>query len=680
MRARVAGIRFRFRPAVLVLGLLLGYPALADQAPGGAAPAAPTPSAVGYKPGERAARPGTVTITDVHSNKVRYDENEAATSKATVINTGPTEQPGTLVATLTANLDAPREVAREELTLAPGQQSEWEFAYNVGPETYGRVLEVRFLDPQEQVLDAWQEYYAVAKEFMRVQQHTTNVPSRTYRVDPWTTYQNFAHQWAHEPTDWGVYMTDTEQYIAAQSGYYLSMPARKQQYAAWTAAGVAASFYQTWAAGGQMGYEILRRHPEFALYETNGQFMGDAFYPGTPNPMELASPLEIGPQRPPTKPYLDRHYRPWQHVLMNLAPEASLRFFAQSIRDYAPQLGATGVFIDGNVGVSRGYDYTGHLNVPSDRDEDYIALNVRNQLLFAQIVRERDPNFGIWYNWSREGAEYLMGLSRGFTNYLGSGVPDGTPDDNLRAAASVSNTAFLSEHQTDLLGEGPAGTPSGMMDYLCSERDLLNQRYGANRIVGYMGFEPVDHDDPGPSRWGWATVNYFGAQLIATQTHLASGGPGRPGFRPSHRPTLQFMTRCSRFIWAPDVKIVLDAEGIVRVNAPEEIWWKRLVYRIVRPDGYDLVIHLVRIPPYPKWDLLWAQEPTPLEGVTVTADLGHGKLVSAQALRPYYFEEPQQVVQTTLDPPVHGGRARVSVPPFRYHIMLVLRVRTAVAE
>ena len=65
--------------------------------------------------------------------------------------------------------------------------------------------------------------------------------------------------------------------------------------------------------------------------------------------------------------------------------------------------------------------------------------------------------------------------------------------------------------------------------------------------------------------------------------------------------------------------------------------------------------------------------------VPVTAELGKGELVSAQALRPYFFEEPQQVVQTTLSPPVREGRAEVSVPPFRYHTMLVLRVRAAAA-
>ena len=173
-----------------------------------------------------------MTITDVHSNKVRYVEGEGATSTATVINTGTTEQSGTLVATLTANLDAPQEVGREALTLAPGQQSDWSFAYNVGPETYGRVLEVRFLDPQGQVLDSWQEYYVVAKEFMRVQQHTYNAQAKNYKVNPWTTYLNFTHNFASEPTDWGVYMTDTEEYLSGQAGYDLTMANRKYQYAA----------------------------------------------------------------------------------------------------------------------------------------------------------------------------------------------------------------------------------------------------------------------------------------------------------------------------------------------------------------------------------------------------------------------------------------------------------------
>ena len=49
------------------------------------------------------------------------------------------------------------------------------------------------------------------------------------------------------------------------------------------------------------------------------------------------------------------------------------------------------------------------------------------------------------------------------------------------------------------------------------------------------------------------------------------------------------------------------------------------------------------------------------------------RLSAAQSCRAYHYEEPQQVVQQDMRPKTSGSRVTVSVPPFRYHTMLVLR-------
>jgi hypothetical protein len=82
----------------------------------------------------------------------------------------------------------------------------------------------------------------------------------------------------------------------------------------------------------------------------------------------------------------------------------------------------------------------------------------------------------------------------------------------------------------------------------------------------------------------------------------------------------------------------------------------------------------VRIPPFEKWDTDWVDEPAPLAGVTIAAGLRAAKLQTAQACRPYHFEEPQQTVQTALEAWIHDGRAEVTVPAFRYHTMVVFRL------
>ena len=121
---------------------------------------------------------------------------------------------------------------------------------------------------------------------------------------------------------------------------------------------------------------------------------------------------------------------------------------------------------------------------------------------------------------------------------------------------------------------------------------------------------------------------------------------------------------------------VADVAKTITLATPEKLWWKRLVYRRRRADGFDLIVHLVRIPPTEKWDINWADEPVPLERVSMTVELGKAVVPTVQACRPYQFEEPQQVVQHTLAPSAAGGKVAVAIPPFRYHTMVVFRVRT----
>ena len=88
----------------------------------------------------------SVSITDIRSNKVRYIENENAATRVTLVNNTDKECTGTLIAVMHLDLDTKREVARTAFIIPPGVQKDWEFSYNVGCETYGRGMEVRFID------------------------------------------------------------------------------------------------------------------------------------------------------------------------------------------------------------------------------------------------------------------------------------------------------------------------------------------------------------------------------------------------------------------------------------------------------------------------------------------------------------------------------------------------------
>jgi hypothetical protein len=635
---------------------------------GGPKPEAIVSSAPDHKPGVRKPRPDTVTVTDIRSNKVRYDEGETATTKATIINKSAQAQQGTLVARIILDLDTARQLTRAPLAIGPGETKTWSFSYSVGPETYGRAIEVSFVGADGTVVDRWQEYYAVAREYFRVMQHTYHAQNELYKVDPWTTYLTHRHYFASEPTDLGVRAHDAEVYKSGQAGYQVNQAARRAEIDWFAAKGVTHTFYQTFAFCGQMGYEEMRRRPEYILYDANGQPAVDPIYGGYPNPLELASPLEVGPKRVVTKPHLDRTYTPWQHCAGNFASQEVLLYQTECIGKYAKEHGFDGVYIDGNMGVLKGFTHEGKPNVPSGEPQDFARLSARNHRLFSKLLKTDDPNFGIWYNWGCHGVEWSIRV--GLTSHIGSGtgVKGDAGDENIRAATEWPNVMLLYETGSFLKSSKP-DRPAEFFDKLIAQRDFAVQKWGANSIIGYSFVEPhVRPEAPGPANWAWPTLNYLGAQLIATQQHYAAG------FLPSYRPMLQFTTRYSGLVWSPDAKVVSEAHTIVNVSSPEEVWWKRLVYRRQTDEGYDLIVHLVRVPPFPRWDINWVDAPEPLTEVTVTAQIA-GQLQTAQACRPYDFGEPQQVVQSELQADVREGKATVKVPSFRYHTMVVFRLK-----
>ena len=623
-----------------------------------------------HYPGKRFARAGKLTITNLRSNKVRYSENEAASTEATLTNETNKAITGTIVATMILGLDSRRELARVgDFSIESGESKKWRFNYNVGPETYGRAIEVEFLDGAGNSIDRWQEYYGVAEEFFRIHQHCYQTKSEYWDEDHFTFYYNQSHYFAHEPTALGMVPFDAEQYIAGQVGYRISVPLRKAQIARNKQIGVATTFYSIGCFDSQMGYEQVRKHPEFILYDANGQPAVDPLYGGYPNPMELASPIEVGPKRKELsiKPHLDREITPWQHVNMNFAREDAVRFAVEHMKTYSDHWGFDGVYFDGCLGVWSGYAYDGVKNVPSGKYEDFVKLGARNHQIFNEVLKRENKNYGTWLNWGLEGATGDFAKRHGITIWLGSGV-DGDPlDDNVRAATTGRNVMLLDE-----ISSFQGHSYSKLESDRVASRDHYVQKYGANHIIGYAS-TVVGTGEPGVSNWGWPTWNYVQAILTATQSHLASH------FIPSHRPQLQFTTRYSQYVWARDVKVVAPpkAEGLIKVDTGVEeakLRWRNFVYERDVDSGREIIVHLVQTPPTDMVDYQWADEPDPIEGVSVSLNTAGLDVSSAIACRPYHFEEPQQVVQTDLEIELVENTAKVHVPPFRYHTMLVFRV------
>ena len=219
------------------------------------------------------------------------------------------------------------------------------------------------------------------------------------------------------------------------------------------------------------------------MYDANGQLAADRIYGGYPNPMEVASPIEIGPKRRVVKPYLDRKITPWGHGVVNTARRETVAFEANAVKEYAKHLGFHGVYIDGNMGVLTGYGYDGMPNVPTNDPAEYMKLNARNHQIFSQILKKDNPNFGTWYNWAYAYNEYMLGI--GQKCYLGSGREGRRGDQTIRAAA-VTNSMFLMEISDTFGKMDSPWTSDASPRHARRQSGSDDAKYAANMVMGYL--------------------------------------------------------------------------------------------------------------------------------------------------------------------------------------------------
>ena len=95
------------------------------------------------------------------------------------------------------------------------------------------------------------------------------------------------------------------------------------------------------------------------------------------------------------------------------------------------------------------------------------------------------------------------------------------------------------------------------------------------------------------------------------------------------------MTRYSRYLWAVTRQRSSRGGTNLQVSSPEE-FVERMVYRLKTADGYELIVHLVRMPTTKKWDVEWLDEPKLLANATLSLGVGAATLrrcVGPAALR-----------------------------------------------
>ena len=119
------------------------------------------------------------------------------------------------------------------------------------------------------------------------------------------------------PSDFGYGAPKENQWLSGQCQYQVNKAALIAQIGYYKNLGVKSTTYVNPIACGQAGYEILRRHPEWATYGENGQYIVDNIYSLYPDPFQIASPIEID------KKIVDENtikIDSWQGTVINLHP------------------------------------------------------------------------------------------------------------------------------------------------------------------------------------------------------------------------------------------------------------------------------------------------------------------------------------------------------------------------
>ena len=609
---------------------------------------------VEYRAGIRLPMENAVTITQVRPNKILYAQGESATVTIKLTNTTTKNQTGTLVCEQRWDLDEKKPLGEFQITIPANHTSTHTVSFNVGPEAFGREFRAEFIQDGK-TIDVWSEFYSAMDEWMRVHIISASREYTQHDTTPFAIYGNLRHYFASMPSDFGYGAPKENMWLSGQCQYHINKQAKINEIKHWRRFGIKHTFYVNACYGGQAGYEIMRRHPEWNIYEKNGQPQSDPIYGGYPNPLELASSIEIDPAivaKDTTK------ISSWYHGTVNFSDINSVKYGTDEIIKSIDMFDWDGVFWDGHWSHRTGMDYRNQSIIRDEKEKDNI--NARNIDYITQRLQVRKPGFATWYNWPRGGRKGKRVVIEDvlFSSYLGG-------EKQFETASRIPNSCMLNE-TTRFDNKNWKDSFLNMLD----NRDGVVQEHGSTHDIGYLWW-PMPGEKPGPTRWGWVFHNHLGAQLIASQFHPIVS------YNPAWRPTLQFMTRYSALLWAKNVRTIPSPEKVVQVSSSRDVWWKDTVYIRKTADYTDYIIHVLSEPETINAIMEYPTDPPMVKGAEISLILSENQIAKeAWTLRPYDFNELQLPIQQTIAMVSEENKVRVILPEFRYNCIIVLRVLT----
>jgi hypothetical protein len=393
---------------------------------------------------------------------------------------------------------------------------------------------------------------------------------------------------------------------------------------------------------GPLGLEIARKHPEYILRTSRGQFAG-IYHDKATNPEQLSN-LDNGKRSP------------WTYLSPNFNRDDVVEWALKDLADAVEAFGVDGVYWDGQYVPFAGYDQRGR-KLPNFAEPEALPRQEKTWKRWHELILDRHPDHFAWGN-------------------LGSADPS-------RRHPSFEHPRFgtLTEIQWPFLLNPamPCSTYRGLLDRLLPARDSRYLGYSDGtkpskiHLVGYLypSFNYSRKENPGEYREVWTMAQHVMAILASTLGHPVAGGPQVRNFK-------QMMMRYAEFFWHEDIEVMEDGYQKFVCDSLREVWYDDMIYRREFKDHTDYYIHLVNVPESERCREDVEVDPPEVDDAEVSTKLFGAEGVKAWAIQPYGYLDPvleprQQEVAVKRA----KGETVFAVPPFTYYVLLVIRVPKA---
>jgi len=234
-------------------------------------------------------------VLEVSPGKIRYKPEETVTLLTSLVNPTPSPVEATLIGEEIRAADTQREVFRQGVGLAAGEEKQVKSSYMLGPEEYGREIRVRLLVGDRDV-STGRDFFAVSKLPLWVAGGASG--DRSYRAgntgagsfyvgpasaqDSWRGVQYWKKMrrvyfeffsWA--PGDISDLSPADDLFPGGEGRLtYRSRQTILQQNQMLTSVGIWPVSYVNGTCWAESGYRLFQHHPEWFLYDANGEIGG----------------------------------------------------------------------------------------------------------------------------------------------------------------------------------------------------------------------------------------------------------------------------------------------------------------------------------------------------------------------------------------------------------------------